>query len=605
MGDAPAMVAEYILHDLQPFPGDERFLQHQADSWKVDNRFSVTQRPEDTENYVINDSLTNFQAKISKKSLADESFDLGQWYTQKRLRHLNWDISDDTPIGRMTESWSIVARFLLSDGISTSYPNLNPDTLSEFRFYVEKSRDKFGFYEIDDEDLEITTLIEAEMLENPTFNLIEWYRNQLEEKDLYNGAYTKFASQDMEKHDSQNISDSETSEFLDCESVLAILLDMFDQELDEDLDQLPELQSVSNTDSDSESQAAPEGGSYYNSELSLANFQSNSLETRPTSLESHSRDDLETTSDSGSSLGDLTCYELGKVGNILAWKVQQVLTHCQPFPGDEIEALPIEFLNGKPRFEVTRGEEFPDDDIYTISDNSHGIIASIHIARLRNNTFSIGKWYAEICAKQGDNRPSVVRNWMQQLEYHETIMGAVREQYTADILEMAFAFEDNDVDHMDKRFDVQIDCHDITYLVIYDRFRQVVSQLPQESVEDPNFDLVNWYEFRLAQLELDQFNFTEEKIQDVTTDELAWPRIWDMIKETLYSSTDDFESRNSEVNSAYVPRDKYLAVQRNAAFIKDKTRVLPKPVMLTVKIDGHPARGSLIQDHSETLCPPS
>jgi hypothetical protein len=153
MGDAPAMVAEYILHNLQPFPGDEHFLQHQADSWEVNSRFSVTQRPEDTENYVINDSLTNFQAKISKKSLADESFDLGQWYTQKRLRHLNWDISDDTPIRRMTESWSIVARFLLSDGISTSYPNLNPDTLSEFRFYVEKSQDKFGFYEIDDEDL--------------------------------------------------------------------------------------------------------------------------------------------------------------------------------------------------------------------------------------------------------------------------------------------------------------------------------------------------------------------------------------------------------------------------------------------------------------------
>jgi hypothetical protein len=181
---------------------------------------------------------------------------------------------------------------------------------------------------------------------------------------------------------------------------------------------------------------------------------------------------------------------------------------------------------------------------------------------------------------------------MQQRQYHETIMGAVREQYTADILEMAcpFAFEDNDVDRMDKRFDVKIDCHDITHLVIYDRFRRVVTHLPQESVEDPNFDLVNWYESRLARFKLDQFHFTEEKIQDVAMDELAQPRIWDMINETLYSSIDDFEFGKLEVNAVRVARDKYPVVQRNAASIKDRTRVLPKPVTLTVKIDGHPAR---------------
>ena len=108
--------------------------------------------------------------------------------------------------------------------------------------------------------------------------------------------------------------------------------------------------------------------------------------------------------------------------------------------------------------------------------------------------FSIGKWYAEICARKGaDNRPSVVHEWMQQREYHETIMGTVREQYTAHLLKMAcpFAFEDDDVDWMDKRFDVWIDCHDITHLVIKDKYQQVVSQLPQEFIEDPEFDLMN------------------------------------------------------------------------------------------------------------------
>jgi protein associated with RNAse G/E len=473
---------------------------------------------------MVNDRLTNFRAKISKKDLSDDSFDLGQWYTLKRLRHLNREISSDVPsVRKMTEPWAIVARFLLSDGICSSYPNIDPDTLSEFRFYVEKSRDNLGFYEIEDVDLEITSLIAAEVLENPTLNLVEWYRNELEEGDLYNNAYSKSILQNMKQCDSPNTSDSEMSEFSDAESVLSVLLDMFDEELDQDadVDSLPDLQPVSDTDSDCESQTAPEGGSYSNFEPSLANLEPNSLEAGSNEVESGSVSD-----DSGSSLGDLTGYELGKVGDILAWKAKLVLISCQPFPGDEAEALPMEFPNGKPRFEVTRGLEFPDDDMYIINDHARGIVTAIHIARLRHDTFSIGKWYAEICARKDiDHRPALVQDWMQQREYYETIMGNVREQYTAHLLEMAcpFAHEDDDVDRPDERFDIQIDCHDIMHLVINDKFRQVVSYLPRELIEDPEFDLVNWYEFRLAQFELDQFDFIEEKVRDVATDPSAWP----------------------------------------------------------------------------------
>ena len=99
-----AMVAEHILHDVQPFPGDDHFPQLQTESWEVNNRFSVTQRSKDSKTYLISDTLTNFQAKISKKSLPDESFDLGRWYTQKRLHHFDWETSDDAPIRKMTES---------------------------------------------------------------------------------------------------------------------------------------------------------------------------------------------------------------------------------------------------------------------------------------------------------------------------------------------------------------------------------------------------------------------------------------------------------------------------------------------------------------------
>jgi len=171
-------------------------------------------------------------------------------------------------------------------------------------------------------------------------------------------------------------------------------------------------------------------------------------------------------------------------------------------------------------------------------------------------------------------------------------MGTVREQYTAHLLEMAcpFAFEGDDVDRIDKRFDVEIDCQDITHLVIYDKYQQVVSQLPRELIEDPEFDLISWYEFRLAQFELDEFNFAEEKAREVTTDESAWPRIWNMIQDMIFAVPGDSETGELEFNGVQVAQDKYPAVQRNAASVKDKMCVLPKPVTLTVKIDGHPAR---------------
>ena len=177
----------------------------------------------------------------------------------------------------------------------------------------------------------------------------------------------------MEQLDSEQSSDAELSKFSDAKSVLSVLLDICDLELDQDTDfnELPELQPVSDTDSDLESQATLEGGSYSVPEPSIANLEPNStgLDTESNLLEPTIVFDLEPKSDSSSSLGDLTGYKLGKVGDILAWKVQEVLTHCQPFPDDETEALPLEFFDRKPQFEVTQGEEFPNNDMYTISDH--------------------------------------------------------------------------------------------------------------------------------------------------------------------------------------------------------------------------------------------
>ena len=76
---------------------------------------------------------------------------------------------------------------------------------------------------------------------------------------------------------------------------------------------------------------------------------------------------------------------------------------------------------------------------------------------------------------------------------------------------------------------------------------------------------------------------------------LVWPRIWNLIQEMIFTVPSNLKTRELEVNRVQVARDKYPAVQRNAASVKDKICVLPKPVTpkpvtLTVNIDGHPAQ---------------
>ncbi|KIK51833.1 hypothetical protein GYMLUDRAFT_109337, partial [Collybiopsis luxurians FD-317 M1] len=45
-----------------------------------------------------------------------------------------------------------------------------------------------------------------------------------------------------------------------------------------------------------------------------------------------------------------------------------------------------------------------------------------------------------------------------------------------------------------------------------------------------------------------------------------------------------------ELNGIQVPKGTYPAIQRNAASTKDFSRLIPKPLVIVVKINGHPAR---------------
>ena len=49
------------------------------------------------------------------------------------------------------------------------------------------------------------------------------------------------------------------------------------------------------------------------------------------------------------------------------------------------------------------------------------------------------------------------------------------------------------------------------------------------------------------------------------------------------------EGETVELGGIQVDRSKYPALQRNAAQVKGNQRILPKPIVVKVTVDGHPA----------------
>lgn len=103
--------------------------------------------------------------------------------------------------------------------------------------------------------------------------------------------------------------------------------------------------------------------------------------------------------------------------------------------------------------------------------------------------------------------------WLRGLHYSDTIMGIVRENIAELKLEYGYRHELNLLDEnpLDfcKRFIVETLICDPLHLRIEDHTRKIVSFIPCELFENSVFNILHWYEFRLAQFELEQFDFID------------------------------------------------------------------------------------------------
>ena len=83
--------------------------------------------------------------------------------------------------------------------------------------------------------------------------------------------------------------------------------------------------------------------------------------------------------------------------DLVARRIQSVLTQCQPFPGDG-QAADLLHLPGTQHFIVDSQPR----NLYCIYDRVQGFETHIHAMVLHWRFFSIGRWFAERCAENSE-----------------------------------------------------------------------------------------------------------------------------------------------------------------------------------------------------------
>ena len=143
-------------------------------------------------------------------------------------------------------------------------------------------------------------------------------------------------------------------------------------------------------------------------------------------------------------LGDLNSYQLGSVRNVLIDRLKMILTQCQPYPGDGMPIDPT-YRGNEPWF-IVKTQDF---EMYSIYDQVQGFDTHIHITHLHWSTFSVGKWFAEVCARQNSFPYSWehAHQWLASWTWGETTMGEVLKQQAEVMLHLGAPYA-NEVDNM-------------------------------------------------------------------------------------------------------------------------------------------------------------
>jgi hypothetical protein len=282
-----------------------------------------------------------------------------------------------------------------------------------------------------------------------------------------------------------------------------------------------------------------------------------------------------------------------------------MLDGLQPFPGDESRTHVIR------RFDV----EYCLDAVTWIHDRMHGTSDWVCMLHFRDRHFDLGGWFARQCAyRAGMDLREVLSHYSDanmRTYLNEWIDEELKEgaPYSADLVYRGTE---------DPRFEIDFDNSNLHEYQIKDNKRRITVQLSVDSLVDQAFDLQAWYAQKMCDLRVnnkhglhgdynvdnDDSDESDDSDDDDDDNQNSPPH------PSNGSQDDDTEwMQNSlgsemcmedqdliselELNGVQVPRGSYAALQRNAAMPKDFTRTVPKPVVIVVHVNGHPARALL------------
>jgi RNase H-like domain found in reverse transcriptase/Reverse transcriptase (RNA-dependent DNA polymerase)/Integrase zinc binding domain/Retroviral aspartyl protease/Zinc knuckle len=460
IGDCYVMVADSILTLQQPYPGDDRYLPSEL---RPEMRFDII---ESGSEYRIFDSLVRKQVRVDSSLLKRPCFNLGRWYAMQRVKALQLSKTEahlyDGPMGPAVCN---VAQKLLTDGINAYYPCVRPDLDPAVRFSVSQYVGVGNEYVITDKDIRRLVRVSQSLLEDPSFDLVGWYIDFLSQRNLYgrqvNTTNTSSCCEsnhqfvgcigDIQIDEQSNLEPTSESppaldepEYDDLPGLEPVTDDSDDEESEDDLPGLnPVTDDSEDEGSDSEYDDLP-GLNPVTDDSDDEDSGSDGLDSTAKSFHDLDEPDyndlpdlipLADDSDDGNSevgslrMNDSEVDDLPDLWiDVLMVRLAEVLSNCQPFPGDGPAVDPT-YCDGDDRFVIARKSL----DVLEVYDRVQGFEAHIAITHLQWERFSVGKWFAERCAFNSSlPRPWVMANdWLKSRNGIRTTMGfpALRDNF--------------------------------------------------------------------------------------------------------------------------------------------------------------------------------
>ncbi|KAF8831165.1 hypothetical protein HHX47_DHR1000004 [Lentinula edodes] len=290
------------------------------------------------------------------------------------------------------------------------------------------------------------------------------------------------------------------------------------------------------------------------------------------------------------------------IDNILAQRAMYILDEAAPYPTD----LHREKSLGRFYVYPISEEQYciSDSEYFAIDHPDYESFEWVFVPRslLEDPKFSLPQFYAI-------ERAKMLKTHIQPQKLHIFALYRMQDAYAEGIEKWLSRIRDlpgnvpADMLNDAPRFAARR--YDLDSYQIYDMYREFQVLLPLKNLRNPLFNMSRWYQKQLVK------GYRELRIAITCCSEGSEPIFGCLfdpiedkdIQENIYSLNHQTDRLSQglwkrakdqwmplELNGVQIPKGTYPAVQRNAAMTKDFSRRIPKPLVVVVKVNGHPAR---------------